>query len=59
MLLAAKVQAFHISNNPNIPNQLELAGVGKMSVYDMCEIADSDTMPVMAQSRKPFPFSLI
>ena len=59
MLLAAKVQAFHISSDPNVPNQLELAGVGKMPIYNMREIADSDTVPVMAQSRKPFPFSLI
>ena len=59
MLLAAKVQAFHISKSPDVPNQLELAGVGRMSIYDMCEIADSATVPAMAQSRKPFPFSLI
>ncbi|MGL5163284.1 MAG: flagellar hook assembly protein FlgD, partial [Plesiomonas shigelloides] len=60
MLLAAKVQAVHISTDGVTPNQLELAGLGKMSIYDMREIADSDTTPVTAKSsRKPFPFSLI
>ena len=60
VLLAAKVQAVHISTDGITPNQLELEGIGKMSLYDMREITDSDTAPMMAKSsRKPFPFSLI
>ncbi|MGL4925301.1 MAG: flagellar hook assembly protein FlgD [Plesiomonas shigelloides] len=60
MLLAAKVQAVHISTDGITPNQLELAGLGKMSIYDMREVAESDSTPINAKSSSlPFPLSLI